>query len=171
VIEHRLPYGKHKGRPLLQVPIWYLRWVLKTWKLSSGLRAAVREALGLPAEPSPPPPRCQRCRNDQLRLTWHEQAGGVRQVRADCLPCRRFVSFVPLTPENVARADAAQPLAPLLDAMLQADAEGIVLVRRGDRVELRPCHRVSAKLCELVRQAGHQLVRHLPEEVEHGRAR
>jgi hypothetical protein len=36
-----LPFGKHKGRPLGDVPGDYLRWMLRECKLSSGLRAAV----------------------------------------------------------------------------------------------------------------------------------
>src|SRR5262245_23333961 len=162
MIAHVMPFGKHRNKTVEEVPLDYLRWALVNCKFSSGLRAAVRERLGLPAEPAPPAPRCQRCGTRQLRLTWHEQTGGVRQVRADCLTCRRFVSFMPLTPGSVARADAAQPVAPFLDAMLGADAEGVAIVRHGDRVELRPWGKASRELEELIRQAGHQFARLLP---------
>ena len=160
---HFMPFGKYRNYPIEDVPLDYLRWALEHCDFSSGLRAAIRERLGLPAGPPPPPPRCSRCGNMRLRITWHEMSGDRRQIRADCLACQRFVSFLPLLPENVAAADATQPLAPFLDAMLRADAEGVTLIRRGDELELQPWGKASPELQELVRQAGHQLARLLPQ--------
>jgi uncharacterized protein (DUF3820 family) len=39
-IDIRLPFGRHKGQPLDTVPSDYLDWLLRSCKLSSGLRAA-----------------------------------------------------------------------------------------------------------------------------------
>jgi uncharacterized protein (DUF3820 family) len=38
---HTLPFGRHKGKPLAEVPVDYLLWALRECKLSSGLFAAV----------------------------------------------------------------------------------------------------------------------------------
>jgi hypothetical protein len=67
--QHFLPFGKHRGKPLPQVPTGYLRWALDTVKLSTGLRAAVRGELlsrgvhpsRLSPEPVPRPVRCPWC--------------------------------------------------------------------------------------------------------------
>jgi hypothetical protein len=50
-----LPFGKHKGRPLAEVPASYLSWLLAEVKLSSGLRCAVAAELTRRGPYSPPP--------------------------------------------------------------------------------------------------------------------
>jgi hypothetical protein len=40
-----MPFGRHKGTPLADVPESYLGWPLPGCKLSSGLRAAVAAEL------------------------------------------------------------------------------------------------------------------------------
>jgi hypothetical protein len=166
---HFLPFGKYRNQPPESVPTDYLWWFFNNCKLSTGLRWAVRAELAsrpdcphLTPESEPVSPRCQRCGNDELSVIWHEQRGGVRLPRADCPRCGRFVTFLPLLPENVARADAARPPAALLDVLLQAEAEGVELVRCGDVVLDLPSGRASAGLRALLRQTQHQLLRHLP---------
>jgi hypothetical protein len=55
----RMPWGKHRGKPLLEVPISYLAWVLEACTLTRGLRQAIAadvvRRLNLP-QPEPPPP-------------------------------------------------------------------------------------------------------------------
>jgi uncharacterized protein (DUF3820 family) len=41
-----LPFGKHAGCPLPDVPTDYLQWVIRECKLSSGLRGAVAAVAG-----------------------------------------------------------------------------------------------------------------------------
>jgi hypothetical protein len=40
-----LPFGKHRGAPLADVPTSYLQWLLREAKLCSGLRLAVADEL------------------------------------------------------------------------------------------------------------------------------
>jgi hypothetical protein len=61
--------------------------------------------------------------------------------------------FVAWTAENTARADAAASKTGLLDVLVQADREGIEVVRRpGGRIDLVPYERASGELRTLVRQ-------------------
>src|SRR5687768_9545486 len=61
-----LPFGRHKGVPLADVPAGYLTWLLGN-KLSPSLYDAVagevrRRGLEPPPRPAPaPPPPCHRC--------------------------------------------------------------------------------------------------------------
>jgi putative quorum-sensing-regulated virulence factor len=58
-----MPWGKHKGVPLDQVPLGYLAWVLdvgyaaRTPALLAGIRGEVARRLELHTTASPPPPR------------------------------------------------------------------------------------------------------------------
>lgn len=166
-MEHALPFGKHRGRPPREVPSDYLAWLLRETKLSSGLRAAVAGELrqrGWPVPDEPPPepsPCCRHCGGTALRRTWHEHAGGARQVRGDCARCGKYVAFLPLTPANVAAADLAQSPAALLDVLTRAEDEGVDLVVQGGRVVPQPWGRASPLLRERIRQAQHALLRHL----------
>jgi hypothetical protein len=69
------------------------------------------------------------------------------------------VSWLPQTPENVVRADACRSPTGLLDALVQAEDEGVELVRRGHEVVAGP--RASEELRSLIRRHQHQLMRHL----------
>jgi hypothetical protein len=166
-----LPFGRHRGWPLGEVPTDYLLWLLRTCKLSTGLQAAVRAELlsrpncppQLDPEPGPGPVRCRRCGGTDLRLYWQQLAGaGGRAIRADCRRCRRFVAFVPQTAANVAAADAAQPPAALLDVLIRAEEEGVEVVRRGERLALLPPGKASPELEVLVRQNTRGLLQMLP---------
>jgi hypothetical protein len=113
MIEHFLPFGRHRGEPPAAVDSGYLSWFLRTCKLSSGLRRAIRDTLvarGVPVPPPPPPkppPVCRHCDGVTLTLSWQQLGGkGGRTIRADCQRCGRFVTFVAQTDANVAEADA-----------------------------------------------------------------
>src|SRR5262245_9367476 len=103
MIEHYLPFGKHRGQPPRDVPADYLGWLLRNCKLSSGLRNAIADELAgrgvaAPAIPAPtpkPPPHCRRCGGRELLVTWHEIRGGRRTIRGDCCACGRLVAFLP----------------------------------------------------------------------------
>lgn len=110
-----LPFGKHKHRPLPDVPSAYLSWLLATVKLSARLRSAVAGELrargGLapaPPTPEPEPVRCHRCGGTELRLRWRGFRDGRRMIARRCPHCRTHLGFAPQTPGNVALADAAE---------------------------------------------------------------
>jgi hypothetical protein len=171
VTEHWLPFGKHRGASPRDVPSDYLGRLLRECKLSSGLRAAVADELrrrghDVPVQPPAPPPRCRRCGGLNMALYWQELAGqGTRTIRADCRRCGRFVTFVPQTEANVARADAVNKPAAMLDALTLADAEGVELVNVARRhLRICPHGKASAELERLVRQSKHLLLAMLPAE-------
>jgi hypothetical protein len=112
--EHVMRYGKHRGRPLRDVPTDYLCWALATCdNLSAGLRAAIRADLegrpdchALPPDPEPVVLRCRHCGSTRLRLGWQTLRGtGRRAIRRECKRCGRFCDFASQTPENVAAAE------------------------------------------------------------------
>ncbi len=135
---HTLPFGKHKGRPPADVPADYLDWMLRTCKLTPGLRGAIRgELLGRGADPSSLPPepeakalpQCRGCGGDEHRLHWQQLAGaGARVIRADCRRCGQYVCFAPQTAENLSRADAAPPPIPELHRHPAGERFEVVLV-------------------------------------------
>jgi hypothetical protein len=77
-----MPWGKHKGLDLCQVPAGYLAWALEECDLNPWLRQAIARELvnrlGLeiapPRPPPPPPPRSvpPDCWPDLLRR-WHRE--------------------------------------------------------------------------------------------------
>jgi hypothetical protein len=88
--EHSMPFGKHAGKPLPDVPTDYLEWALKETKLGSGLRAAVVAELGqrgvaVPAAQPGPPPACRRCGDAGQVLTWERDRNGQAR-EAELLP-------------------------------------------------------------------------------------
>jgi uncharacterized protein (DUF3820 family) len=166
---HVLPFGRHRGQAPSAVPSDYLLWLLRKCNPSSGLRSAITDTLrsrGVEVEaPTPkPPPTCRRCGCLDLVVSWHEIRGGRRAVRADCQRCGRFVGMLSETPDNVAKADAVQPAAPLLDVLTRAEDEGVALVVLASEVHCQPWQRASAELRQLVRQSQHSLLRHLRRE-------
>ena len=165
-----MPFGKHARRPLADVPRDYLAWVLRTVKLSSGLRAAVAAELvrrGIQAPPPPPPPpaekplqSCGRCGSvEPPRLSWHEIADGRRQIRRTCPHCETFRGFAQQVPLNVAAADRNASPAPLLDVLTRLDELDIELISDGHEVSFTGDgrRRCPADLAELIRQCNHQL--------------
>jgi hypothetical protein len=169
--EHWLPYGRYRGQSPRDVPTSYLVWMLKTCKLSSGLHDAIRAEVSarpdcpsdLPPGPPPkaPPTSCWRCGAKDIRVSWHEQAGGRSAIRADCGMCGRFISSLPLSPENVTRANACRSPTGLLDVLMRANDEGVELVRFGHEVRPSPFMKASDTLLSLCRQHQHALLRHL----------
>jgi uncharacterized protein (DUF3820 family) len=41
----KMPFGKHKGKPLREVPKDYLRWLQAECKLSASMREAIEQVL------------------------------------------------------------------------------------------------------------------------------
>jgi ribosomal protein L37E len=104
-----LPFGRHKDTPLPEVPADYLRWLLGSVKLSTGLVAAVVEELvrrgipreGLPAVVEKPHPPCRKCGPAGVRLVWQPLSNGRRHLRAECRKCGRLIYFAPQTQANI----------------------------------------------------------------------
>jgi hypothetical protein len=166
-----LPFGKHKGAALADVPTPYLSWLTgDDVKLSAALRAAVRDELAhrgvaMPDEAPPAPRVCHRCGCGGLRLSWH-QCGGrgkSRQIRTECSRCRRFCGFVPQTSANVAEADSNARPAALLDVLTLADAEDVELINvEGRYLFVEPWDRASPDLKSRVKECQHLLLSMLP---------
>jgi hypothetical protein len=161
-----LPFGKHKGQPLADVPGDYLRWALLTVKLSSGLRTAVADELtrrGVPV-PDPPPPRvppCPRCAAGDFVVRSQEDRLGRRQLRAECARCRKWLTYLPATPTYRAAADRASSPTAALDVLTRLDDLGIDLESDGGSVWVPwPAYRrVPADLQALIRQCSYQLAK------------
>jgi hypothetical protein len=97
---HVLPFGRHKGVPLAEVPNAYLQWAIRTVKLSSGLYSAVAAELRERGTftPDPPewvPPPCRRCGVAGIRCSWQVDSLGRRHVRAACASCGFFLAMAP----------------------------------------------------------------------------
>jgi hypothetical protein len=177
---HFLPFGCHKGKSPADTPTDYLRWLLRTCKLSSGLHAAVREELqrrgvdvsDLPVERvTKRPASCRRCGGVELRLYWQELANNTRLIRGDCRRCGKFISFQPQSAENVARADAAKSATGLLDLLTRAEDEGVSVVSvNGRTIHVIPPGKASPELLAMVRQNKHLLLSMLPAEMIEGYA-
>lgn len=86
----QMPFGKHKGKDLREVPDDYLLWVLdKCDAASPTLKSAIRQRLGV-GEPSPasaPPPgsgvaieAVVRAWVRQMTLKYHPDRGGSHEA-------------------------------------------------------------------------------------------
>jgi hypothetical protein len=154
-----LPFGKHKGQPLPEVPTDYLCWLAREAKLSSGLRAAVVAELAgrgvsAPERVERPPPAhpCFRCGGTGVRLNWQAFRGGTRQIRRTCTGCDGLLGFAPQTPANVAEADRNSSPAPLLDLLAGLEEAGIAVRRVGGAVQFTPWRKMTPRLKQLERQ-------------------
>jgi len=70
-----MPWGKHKGQELRDIPQDYLLWVLrKADKCDPYLKRAIEQRLGF-VDPPPPPPPTQTTTNgvtvEQIIRAWH----------------------------------------------------------------------------------------------------
>jgi uncharacterized protein (DUF3820 family) len=165
---HTLPFGKHKNRPLPEVPSDYLLWMARTCRLSTGLRAAVgaelaHRGLEVPSMPEPNPkiPLCARCGIESFAVCWQEVRSGERRIRAECMKCGRWLSWLPVAEPWIRQADAnANPTA-LLDALTRLDELDARLESDGQTVWVhhRDWRRVPPDLHAIVRQCSHQLAK------------
>jgi hypothetical protein len=159
---HTLPFGKHKGASLPDVPTPYLSWLARDAKLSSGLAGAVRDELTrrgvtAPKPPPRPPRRCHQCGGTELRAVWLRQSDNRRAIRGTCARCGSWVGALPLTPENVALADAGSDPSALLTFLIALDAAGVSVRLEGGRLLFDPRDRMTRELFDLERQCRGQL--------------
>ena len=84
--QHRLPFGKHRGKTPAAVPTDYLVWFLANVKPSSGLAQAIAGELrargrGVPLPGLPPEPVCPKCGLDtEIHYGWLETSSGERRL-------------------------------------------------------------------------------------------
>jgi hypothetical protein len=106
-----LPFGKHRGQPLPDVPTAYLDWALREVKLSANLRAAVaaelqRRGVRPPAAAVKPEPVC--C-GAGLSYTWGRDSLGRPVIRRTCSRCKRPLGLAAQRGLALAAANAAGP--------------------------------------------------------------
>jgi hypothetical protein len=162
-----LPFGRHRSAPLGEVPTSYLAWLVRTVRLSSGVRAAVAAELarrGIDAPPPAPPaarpvPPCARCGAAGYSCGWQQTRDGRRQIHAACTRCGRWLGFLPQVEPHTGQADAAASAAPILDALTRLEALGVELAGDGRAVWFAgdDWRRVPADLQAVVRQCRHTL--------------
>jgi hypothetical protein len=162
-----LPFGKHKGTPLAEVPTGYLNWLIGQGKLSTGIRQGVADELrrrGLEPPPPPPPappPECQKCGQASVRCGWLQQRDGRRAIRRSCAGCGGSLGTAPLTEENIRLADAAKSSSRPLALLAEADQRGMRLVSDGTvaSVHRDDWRKADADFRDRLRQHRHSLGR------------
>jgi hypothetical protein len=88
-----MPFGKHRGQPLTDIPTSYLAWAVRTCDLSEWLREAVVAELkrrgvrcGDPASDAPPAAAPVKWDGlvsrwyRELTLKWHPDKGGTKEA-------------------------------------------------------------------------------------------
>jgi uncharacterized protein (DUF3820 family) len=109
-----MPFGRHAGRALDEIPADYLAWLAGRIKPGSLRRALVAELQrrGVPvqADPPRPEPTCDRCHGGGLRYTWQTDALGRQHIRRECARCKRFLGFAAVE-LYAAQANAAEEAA------------------------------------------------------------
>jgi len=86
-----MPFGKHRGQPLEEVPTSYLQWLLDNCDLRPQLQEAVEEELGQRWSQPPPEPvyaiaelspweEVVRTWHREMALRFHPDRGGSAEV-------------------------------------------------------------------------------------------
>lgn len=74
----RMPFGKHRGTPVDELPENYLTWVWENVRLREPLRSAVEDALFLSCPPAPMPDQdVVKSIYRELAMKWHPDRGGT----------------------------------------------------------------------------------------------
>jgi hypothetical protein len=89
----QMPWGKHKGRLIQEVPDSYLRWMLLKCDLSPRLRQAVQQELGDGGDAVPPPPGLElrplvNKWYGRMALKYHPDRGGTHKEMLVVNECR-----------------------------------------------------------------------------------
>jgi hypothetical protein len=168
----QLPVGKWKGHPLGDIDTSYLAWVLREWKLSSGLRIAVadelrRRGLAVPEQPLPSPPRCPNCTDSNApRYGWQEDSTGRRRIRVECGACQKWLGFAPeVEPYLTLAAQGESPTAVLdvlmtcLELDIELYSDGIVADFATSDDRRRAPQRLREKLLQCRYRLGHLMGR------------
>ena len=163
-----LPFGRHKDKPLGEVPADYLLWLVRKCKLSSGLRTTIagelsRRGVEVPAPPPPRPiPPCRDCGPGAGHvLFWMQDRVGRKRIRAECKRCRRLVDHPPCVPPYSTMADATASPTAMLDVLTRLDDLGVQLHSDGRAAWVGgdDYRRVPPDLRALVKQCSHELAK------------
>lgn len=160
-----MPFGKWKDRDLAEVPSDYLNWMLRTCKLSSGLRQAVALEMQSRGEPIPKPPPvrvplgCNRCGSSAVVHDWLQTRNGRRQIRRSCLRCGSFLGFAPQVPPFLTEAERRASPTAILDVLTELEALGVELQSDGASCWVRgeDYFKVPRELHAKIRQCKHTL--------------
>ena len=97
-----MPFGKHEGKPLGEVPSDYLCWAVRECdSLSGGMRLSIAEELrrrGVepPQRRPKQEPKCADHEADGFTCRWQTDSLGRRHIKAECAACGRHLGFLPI---------------------------------------------------------------------------
>jgi hypothetical protein len=180
MLSHLMPFGKHKGKALADIPSSYLGWLLRECRLSTGVRSAVAAELEsrggkAPAPPSPKPePDCRPCGAgpEAISYSWLQTRNGGRQISRRCSRCGEWLGSAPHVEPFVSRADAAASATPVLDVLTGCEELGIRLRSDGAAAgfaSYEDCRKAPQELRALVRQCRHSLARMIGKDPDPAR--
>src|SRR5262245_15099421 len=127
-----MPFGMHKGKPVAEVPVPYLRWVIRTVeRLSPDLETAILvelrargchdqrpAALSASAAPRKWKVICHRCRMDAgVSYLWSEDRAGRRRIRKQCRRCGAWLGQAAQTGAALEEANRADCATGMLDVL------------------------------------------------------
>jgi hypothetical protein len=168
--QHRLPFGKHRGKTPAAVPTDYLAWLLANVKLSSGLHQAVAEELrargrGVPLPGVPPEPACPDCGLDtRLFYGWLETSNGERRIQRLCA-CGRALGLAPHVEPYLGLAERSADPTALLDVLVECEALGVKLASDGKAVQVVSGRdRLTVPLKQKLAQCRHGLAKLIGDE-------
>lgn len=163
-----IPFGRHKDKPLAEVPSSYLAWALANVKLSTGLRAALsgeldrRGVAAPPPPPPPPPPTCHQCGGVDILYHWMQLVTGARRIKRLCRRCCRSLGFAPEVEPYIGLATASACPTALLDTLVEAETLGVELVSDGEAVHIRGGYdRTTPAFRQRLNECRHSLARML----------
>src|SRR5262245_39258080 len=137
--EPTMPFGRYRGRPLVDLPTDYLRWLVRECRgLSAGLRRQATDLLegrGYPAPAAPArpaaPDRCPHCGGAAIGYGWMEDCRGRRCIRRTCRRCQAGLGFAPLVGPYTTWADQAASATSILDVLTLCEEQGLRLQSDG----------------------------------------
>jgi hypothetical protein len=110
--------------------------------------------------PDPPPrpePRCTDHPTAGYRALWGEDSLGRKFIRSECRQCRQAMGHLPLREPYTSMADANASPAPVLDALVGAEAAGVEICSDGRTAWLSDYQKAPPAVRDAVRQAKHTL--------------
>jgi uncharacterized protein (DUF3820 family) len=169
--QHRLPFGKHRGKTVADVPSDYLSWLLRNVRLSSGLRLAVTDVLRsrgvqvAPPPPVPPEPVCPDCGLDtRIFYGWLETSNGERRIQRLC-GCGRALGLAPHIEPYLSLAEGSADATVLLDVLVECEALRITLRSDGKAVRVvAGWDRLTLPLRQKLSQCRHGLAQLIGDE-------
>jgi hypothetical protein len=168
--QHRLPFGKHRGKTPAAVPTDYLVWFLANVKPSSGLAQAIAGELrargrGVPLPGLPPEPACPDCGLDtRIHYGWLEASNGERRIQRLC-GCGRALGLAPHVEPYLSFAEKSADPTALLDVLTECEVLGVELVSDGKAVRVAGgWEKLTVPLKQKLAQCRHGLAKLIGDE-------